>query len=178
MSRSPILLAVVAVLSMMVRGPLCADTFGSGDNVFEIEFVTIGDPGNPADTKGWPVNAGAVPYVYRMAKFEISEQMIHIANAATADDTFPLNITIDNLGPDKPASRVNWIEAALFVNWLNTSEGHAPAYKFEDIRGIRPPPPNAILRGFALWEPGEEGFNPTNPYRNSLDDISNGGSTL
>ena len=38
-----------------------ADTFGTGDNAFEIDFVTIGDPGNAADTTGDPNPAGAVP---------------------------------------------------------------------------------------------------------------------
>jgi hypothetical protein len=29
-----------------------ADTFCSGANTFDIEFVTIGNPGNPADSSG------------------------------------------------------------------------------------------------------------------------------
>ncbi len=61
--------------------PAHADTFGSGTNTFDIEFVTIGNPGNAADTSGSPNPAGAVAYSYRMGKFEISEQMIDKANA-------------------------------------------------------------------------------------------------
>ena len=57
-----------------------ADTFGSGTNSFEIEFVTIGQPENPPDTTGDPNPAGAVPYEYRIGKYEISEQMIDKAN--------------------------------------------------------------------------------------------------
>ncbi|MCE2813128.1 MAG: hypothetical protein LW850_22325 [Planctomycetaceae bacterium] len=29
-------------------------TFGAGDNAFNMEFVTIGNPGNAADTTGQP----------------------------------------------------------------------------------------------------------------------------
>ena len=31
-----------------------ADTFGSGSNTFDIDFVTIGNPGNADDTTGKP----------------------------------------------------------------------------------------------------------------------------
>ncbi|MCI0332092.1 MAG: hypothetical protein L0228_02555, partial [Planctomycetes bacterium] len=56
-----------------------ADTFGSGANSFEIQFVQIGSPGNPPDAN--PNPAGAVPYRYRIGRYEISEQMIDNANA-------------------------------------------------------------------------------------------------
>jgi formylglycine-generating enzyme len=62
-----------------------ADPFGSGANSFEIEFVTIGNPGNLPDANSIPPGAypnpvGAVPYSYRIGKYEISEQMIDKAN--------------------------------------------------------------------------------------------------
>ena len=101
-----------------------ADNFGGGDNAFEIEFVTIGNPGNQADTTGFPNPGGAVPYVYRMAKFEISEDMINKVNTLGS-----LSIAHDGRGANKPATSVNWIEAALFVNWLNTSSGFPVAYR-------------------------------------------------
>ncbi len=41
-----------------------ADTFGSGANTFDIEFVRIGNPGNAADTTGSPNPAGKVDYTY------------------------------------------------------------------------------------------------------------------
>ena len=58
-----------------------ADTFSSGGNTFDIKFVTIGNLGNAADRTGDPNPAGKVDYVYRMGKFEISEDMIDKANA-------------------------------------------------------------------------------------------------
>ena len=63
----------------LVGSRAVADTFGSGANSFSIDFVTIGNPGNPPDAN--PNPAGAVPYEYRIGKYEIFEQMIDKANA-------------------------------------------------------------------------------------------------
>ena len=55
-------------------------TFGSGGNQFDMEFVTIGNPGNTADNTGIPTPAGSVGYNYGIAKYEVSEQMIQVYN--------------------------------------------------------------------------------------------------
>jgi sulfatase modifying factor 1 len=144
------LVGVVAVLGVTPLLPrAAADTFGSGANSFEIEFVTIGNPANPPDAN--PNPAGAVPYSYRIGKYEISEQMVDRANALGG-----LGITKDSRGPDKPATSVTWYEAARFVNWLNTSTGSTPAYKFDGAGD------------FQLWEPTDPGYDASNLYRNSL----------
>lgn len=130
-----------------------ADTFGSGANSFEIEFVRIGDPGNPPDDLR-PI--GAVFYEYRMGKYEISEQMIDKSNAMSAEWGEPLDITKDTRGPNKPATSVSWFEAAKFVNWLNTSTGHTPAYKT-----------NAGVP-FQPWLPTDAGYDASNIIRNKL----------
>lgn len=132
-----------------------ADTFGSGANAFDIDFVTIGSPGNSADTLGDPNPSGKVDYTYRLGELEISESMIDKANALGG-----LGITHDNRGPNKPASSISWYEAAHFVNWLNTENGYSPAYKFNSVL--------AINDTFALWTPADAGYNPNNLYRNSL----------
>ena len=100
-------------------------TFGSGANTFDIEFVDIGNPGNAADATGNPNPAGSVATAFRMGKFEISEDMINKANTLGG-----LLLTKDTRGADKPATSISWNEAARFVNWLNTSTGSPPAYKF------------------------------------------------
>lgn len=102
-----------------------ADTFGSL-LPFEIEFVTIGNPGNPDDTTGDPNPAGRVDYTYRISKYEISEAMIDAANADGG-----LGLAKDTRGPDKPATSISWLEAATFINWLNTSNGHQAAYNLD-----------------------------------------------
>src|SRR3954451_14735634 len=58
MSRLLSWTAAFAVL--LYSGFSRADTFGSGANSFDIDFVTVGTPGNPADAN--PNPAGAVPY--------------------------------------------------------------------------------------------------------------------
>lgn len=130
--------------------PAAGDTFGSGPNSYQIDFVTIGSPGNPPDTTGDPNPAGAVSYEYRIGKYEISEQMIDKANVLGG-----LGITKDTRGPDKPATSVSWFEAARFVNWLNTSSASVPAYKF-NANG-----------DFQLWTPADAGYNPNNLFRNT-----------
>jgi hypothetical protein len=150
----------VAVASVVNSDLSRADTFGSGSNAFNIEFLTIGNPGNVADTTGNPNPAGSVPYTYRMGKFEISEQMINKANALGG-----LGITKDTRSADKPATSMNWNEAARFVNWLNTSTGRPPAYKFALQPGEVGYSPNDNIQ---LWMPSDAGYNPNNLYRNSL----------
>jgi hypothetical protein len=149
-------------LALCCTSTAYADTFGGGINTFDIEFVTIGNPGNVADTDDGDLGQsgiqyfGSVAYDYRIGKFEISEDMINKANAETASTADPLNITHNNRGTNTPATRMSWSEAARFVNWLNTSTSSTPAYKF-DGNGY-----------FQLWQSGDAGYDPNNLFRNSL----------
>lgn len=130
--RQPLLLATAAAVTLHTQ--LAADTFGSGANQFDIDFVPIGNPGNPADTTGLPNPAGAVPYGYRMGTYEVSRGMITKANAPVASGGGNLGITMQDMeffggnGANRPATGVSWYEAAALVNWLNSSTGHQPAY--------------------------------------------------
>ena len=143
-----------------------ADTFGSGANEFQIEFVTIGNPGNAADKTGNPDPAGAVDHAYRIGKFEVSREMIEKANVAGG-----LGIRMSSMDrvdggprPAMPATDVSWNEAARFVNWLNTSKGFSVAYKFAsqpwDVGYFSN---DDIL----LWEPADAGYDAANLFRNS-----------
>ena len=115
-----LLLAVLIVPSYTDLA--AADTFGSGANTFDIEFVGIGNPGNAADSTGDPNPAGSVAYAYNMGKFEVSRDMVTKANSAGG-----LGITLADMtalggnGVNRPATGVTWNESARFVNWLNTS---------------------------------------------------------
>ena len=128
-------------------GPLSADAFGREDNAFTIDFVTIGDPGNADDPYfiQTPGGLGGVGYVYRMGKYEISDRIVNQANVegdlgiTTSDPAY----TPPSWGPNKPATHMTWYEAARFVNWLNTSTGHHPAYRFDE-QGV-----------WQLWSPSE-----------------------
>jgi hypothetical protein len=147
--------ALATVASM--AAPSCAGTvtFGTGSNQFQMEFVTIGDPGNAADFTGSPSPAGSVGYTYGIGKFEVSEDMITKFNASQT-----LQITTRyTLGAAKAASGISWNEAARFVNWLNTSTGNQAAYKFTT---------SGVNDDSASWTSGEAGYDVNNPYRNRL----------
>jgi formylglycine-generating enzyme required for sulfatase activity len=155
MAKSTTATAIV-LLTICCSSVAYADSFGNGLNVFNIEFVPIGDPNNPDDTTGFPNPAGKVEYAYRIGKYEISRDVVSLANNEGG-----LSITLDSMstitgGPrdEMPATGITWFEAATFVNWLNTSTGHTPAYNFNGIT-------------FAIWEPGDVGYNPANRFRNS-----------
>ena len=138
----------VAVLFSTVTSLALGDTFGSGASTFNIDFVNISNPGNSADTTGSPNPVGKVDYLYRIGKYEISKDMVDKANTLGG-----LGIVQDTGNPVLPAKSIDWIEAAKFVNWLNTSTSHTLAYKF-------------IGDTFALWQPGDAGYDPNNPFRN------------
>lgn len=133
-------------------------SFGTGANQFNMEFVTIGNPGNAADTTGSPNPAGAVGYEYGIGKFEVSRDMITKFNASQS-----LQITLQDMtsfggnGAKKPATGVSWNEAARFVNWLNTSTGGFAAYKFTT---------GGVNDNIALWTASDTlDYDASNPYR-------------
>ncbi len=127
-----------------------ADTFGSGVNQFTMDFVTIGNPGNADDDTGY----GSVAQTYRIGKYEVSESMIASYNALSGGPS----ISTTAKGAAKPAGNLNWNEAARFVNWLNTSKGYSPAYKFTT---------NGGNDNIALWTGADTGYDASNPFRNS-----------
>jgi len=147
---------LATVASMAAPSEAGIVTFGSGANQFNMEFVTIGNAGNAADTTGVPNPAGAVGYEYGLGKFEVSEDMItkYNANFGTANS---LVITQDTRGTAKPATSVSWNEAARFVNWLNTSTGGFAAYNFTT---------GGVNDNIAVWTAADTlDYEATNPYR-------------
>jgi formylglycine-generating enzyme len=112
--------AVVCVaFTLMTHLSAQADTFGSGPNTFDINFVNIGNAGNAADTTTY----GAVPYEYRVGTYEITQDAITKATASGMS-----NVTAGAWTGSQPAANISWYGAAAFVNWLNTSTGHQAAY--------------------------------------------------
>ncbi|MCA9264391.1 MAG: SUMF1/EgtB/PvdO family nonheme iron enzyme [Planctomycetales bacterium] len=157
---------LVAVLSPVMVDEAYPDVFGSGANTFEIEFLTIGNPGNPSDTTGNPDTAGSVDYVYRIGKFEISREIVDKANAegGLGIDLHDMSFVDGGARSQMPATGVSWYEALRFINWLNTSQGFPAAYKFSTQPGD---PDYDANVGFEEWSEGESGFDPANRYRNS-----------
>ena len=119
MKRSYLVAALFAAFTLNSSLQAELITFGSGANTFNIDFLTLGNAGNAADTTTY----GAVPYAYRMGKYEISQDAITKATASGM-----ANVTAGAWTGNQPAANINWYEAAAFVNWLNTSTGNQAAY--------------------------------------------------
>lgn len=106
-----------------------------------IDWVTVGDPGNTADTTGSPNPAGAVADSFQIMKYEFTnQQYTDFLNSVAATDTYSLYNT--NMGSnarggitrsgspgtysysvkanmgDKPVNYVSWFDAARVANWL------------------------------------------------------------
>jgi formylglycine-generating enzyme len=111
-----------------------------------IETVPIGNPNNLADTNRLGDAIGAVPYSFRIGKFEVSNaQYAEFLNAVAASDTFALfdpQMSSDPLGgitrsgvsgsysystktdmANRPANFVDWFDAIRFANWMHNGQG-------------------------------------------------------
>ncbi len=151
--------ALATVASMAAPSFAAVVSFGSGvGNTFNMEFVTIGNPNNDADTTVAPNPAGRVTYTYDIGKFEVSRDMITKFNASQSLQISLEDMTsFDGNGANKPATGISWNEAARFVNWLNTSTGGHAAYKFTT---------SGVNDDIALWTAADTlDYDATNPYR-------------
>jgi hypothetical protein len=115
------ILAVLGILAPLSSGvnAQIVDTFGSGANQFSLNFVTVGNPGNANDTTGY----GGVSYNYNIGVYDISQTQLSQAAASSG-----YNLGGGAWTGSQPAANVDWYQAAAFVNYLNTSQGYAPAY--------------------------------------------------
>ena len=141
--------ALFAAVTLSIQPSAQADTFGTSGNEFTIDFVDIGHAGNAADTTTY----GAVPYEYRVGKYEISQDTITKATASGM-----ANVTAGSWTGNQPAAYISWYEAAAFVNFLNTDSGKTAAYDLTINNGIW---------SMALWS-SEQAWTAggTNLYRN------------
>ena len=117
---SPCVVLVCAAFTLMTRPSAQADTFGGGTtNEFNVDFVSISQTNNLADTTGY----GAVPYNYRAGTYEISQLQI-----TKATQIGMANVSAGAWTGSQPAANMSWYEAAAFVNFLNTNSGKTAAY--------------------------------------------------
>ncbi|MDA0818462.1 MAG: SUMF1/EgtB/PvdO family nonheme iron enzyme, partial [Planctomycetota bacterium] len=111
-----------------------------------IDWVTVGDPGNTADTTGY----GAVTDSFRIGEYEVTiGQYTDFLNDVAQTDTYSLynesmasdlNIAgisragssgsytysvINNggLSGNRPITYVSWFDAARFANWMHNGQG-------------------------------------------------------
>ena len=125
-TKSILLLAMMCVMAVV--------NFASADLVrgINIDFVTIGNPGNAADTGGTP-GSGAVSYGYRIGKYEVTNAQWNTFTAAVGRPTGNSNGYNWNslfTGAQQPTNNVSWYEAAQFCNYLTSGDKGQGAYQF------------------------------------------------
>jgi sulfatase modifying factor 1 len=145
-----------------------------------IDWATVGDPGNTADTTGSPNPAGAVADSFQIMKYEFTnQQYTDFLNSVAATDTYSLynasmgsnargGITQSgasgsytyaaktNMG-DKPVNYVDWFAAARVSNWLmngatGTSSTETGAYTLNNATSGTAP---AVNPGATFYVPTE-----------------------
>ena len=121
---------------------------GTWTGLASLSFVTVGDPGNAADTTGY----GSVPYVYQMGRYDVTlgQYTAFLNSVATKSDPYGLYYSGMAPGNDMPTIGivqsgapgsysytvggsysqaancpiydVSWGDAARFVNWLDNGQ--------------------------------------------------------
>lgn len=132
-------------------------TFGSGVNSINIDFVDVSYTSYLPDTIGNSDNwIGYFTYGYRISKYEVTRSQIANANAQLGLNLIQADMTnLTGNGDNKPTTGLSWIDAAKFVNFLNTSHGYSVAYKINSSGSLE------------LWQNGDPGYNSGNQFRNS-----------
>lgn len=165
--RASVAAVVCGALVSTASAGITTASFGSGENQLHIDFVTI--PGSAGDGYGGQ-SAGDgftttnIAHDYRIGVYEITNdqwgKFVNINGTPTGDPAGGYDEEFYDWGTGTthvPTNKVSWYEAAQFVNWLNTSTGHPPAYKFTGTQGND----NYTLDTWST----EEADNGTNLYR-------------
>ncbi len=107
-----------------------------GNTVISMEFVTVGDPRNAADTEVMlqfgTTGYGRVDYTYRIGKYEVSKNQWDAVVGANTGDR--LNDPGSWTG-NQPVGDISWDEAAMFTNWLTSGDVTQGVYTI-DANGV------------------------------------------
>jgi formylglycine-generating enzyme len=111
--------------------------FASADNIrgINMDFVTIGNAGNTADTHAMinGTHGGAVSYDYSIGKYEVTNAQWNSFTAAAGAPTGNDGDYRDSArwtGAQQPTDSVSWYEAAQFCNYLTSGDKSKGAYQF------------------------------------------------
>jgi len=154
--KSPIWIALA--LTVLASGGVArGDNFGTGGNQFSLDFASISGATNPAS------GYGIVNNNYRIGISDISNDQwakfkANLGYAVTGSPWYAYDQSLFFTAANVPVNCVSWYQAAQFVNWLNTSTGHAAAYNFTGTQGTS-------NYTFTTWSPAQAA-NGTNLYRN------------
>ncbi len=153
MVRSLLAVATVAVaVSAQANPPNLPngyDVFNMPSGDVSLQFVTVGDPGNVADTTGY----GSVPYVYQMGEYDVTaaQYCLFLNAVAMTSDPYGLyysrmaavgggiggtsgcgivqsgsagdyTYTVAAAYQNFPVNYITWGDAARFCNWLQNGQ--------------------------------------------------------
>ena len=155
---------------------------GSIANAEPLQWVTVGDPGNTADTTGAPNPAGAVATSFQIMKYEFTnQQYTDFLNSVASTDTYSLYNT--NMGSnarggisrsgssgsysysvrtnmgDKPVNWVSWFDAARVSNWYQngaTSSSSTETGAYTLVGGQTSGTAPAVNSGATFYVPTED----------------------
>ncbi|MDA1178644.1 MAG: SUMF1/EgtB/PvdO family nonheme iron enzyme [Planctomycetota bacterium] len=132
-------------LTLMQIPASAADVLQMSDGLRSLEMVEIGAPGNLPDDNG----LGAVPYAYKISKYEVTAAQFAEFLRAKASKTDPYDLRSNNMEEtggcgitrkgnkgayeytladdlaNCPVNQVNFWDACRFVNWLQNGQGDA-----------------------------------------------------
>jgi formylglycine-generating enzyme required for sulfatase activity len=94
-----------------------------------MDFVSIGNAGNAADTTGY----GSVGYSYHIGKYEVTNAQLNAFVAAAGTPTGNDGgyvYTSDWTNAQQPVNNLTWYAAAQFCNYLTTGDKSKGAYLF------------------------------------------------
>ncbi|MFN6044559.1 MAG: formylglycine-generating enzyme family protein, partial [Verrucomicrobiota bacterium] len=159
--KSPKLLTLAATAALIT----------SASASVTMDWVTVGNPGNAADTT---TNYGAVSYAYQIGKYEVTNaQYGAFLNAAAQTDGYGLyNSNMSDFGitrggssgsytysvttafANRPVVLVSWFDAARMANWMVNGQGSGStetgAYTL-----------NGAISGIVLANAGAQVYIPT-----------------
>ena len=125
--RSKSNLLVVMVVCVMVLANSVSATIIRG---IEIDFVTIGDAGNAADSTGY----GAVAHEYNIGKYEVTngqwDTFASVAGTPTGNPSCAYDENPYWTGTNVPTNSVSWYEALQFCNYLTSGDKSQGVYLF------------------------------------------------
>jgi hypothetical protein len=121
---------VKLTICLIVVCVMAAMNFASADTIrgININFVTIGNPGNAAF-----YGYGAVSYGYRIGRYEVTNAQWNTFTAAAGAPMGSPSEAYDQsayfTGAQQPTNCVSWYEAAQFCNYLTSGDKSLGAYQ-------------------------------------------------
>ncbi len=130
-------LPIISPLGLAI--PACIALATPAFAIVTMNYVTVGDAGNAADSTGF----GAVSYAYNIGKYEVTNaqyaEFLNAKGASNSNNIYNVNMAgygitqsgesgsyiygVDETLANKPVVYVSFYDAARFVNWLLNGQG-------------------------------------------------------